>query len=103
MTELVIGITIGFFATLPFEAIEMATSLINTMHGATMVSAINPNMGMQFSVFGILFSQVLAVQFLISVGFNSLLRVIYGSYDLLYPGEKILFLERNYLAFIKMQ
>ncbi|ATW34271.1 type III secretion system export apparatus subunit SctT [Candidatus Williamhamiltonella defendens] len=103
MMELVIGVTIGFFAALPFWAIEMAVSLIDTMRGATMASAINPTMGMQSSVFGILFSQVLSVLFLIAGGFNSLLRVIYGSYDLLYPGEKILFFGEKLFSFIKMQ
>ncbi len=66
-----------------------------------MASAINLTMGMQSSVCGILFSQVLAVQFLISGGFNSFLRVIYGSYDLLYPGEKILFFGEKLFSIYK--
>lgn len=103
MMELAIGFIIGFFAALPFWAIEMAASLIDTMRGATMASAINPTMGMQSSVFGILFTQVLSVLFLTSGGFNLLLKVIYHSYDILSPGEKILFSGEALFAFIKMQ
>ncbi|AWK14001.1 type III secretion system export apparatus subunit SctT [Candidatus Fukatsuia symbiotica] len=102
LVELLIGVIIGFFAALPFWAIDMAGFLIDTMRGATMATLLNPTMGMQSSIFGILFTQVLSVLFLISGGFNQLLLVLYGSYKLLPLGQGIM-PSASFFTFIKIQ
>ncbi|WP_339056902.1 type III secretion system export apparatus subunit SctT [Candidatus Regiella endosymbiont of Tuberolachnus salignus] len=102
MIELLIGIIIGFFAALPFWAIDMAGFLIDTLRGATMATLLNPTMGMQSSIFGILFTQILSVLFLISGGFNQLLLVLYGSYKILPTGQGIT-LSDAFFTFIRVQ
>ncbi|EEQ05986.1 EscT/YscT/HrcT family type III secretion system export apparatus protein [Yersinia bercovieri] len=88
-TELLIGVMIGFVAALPFWAIDMAGFLIDTLRGATMSTLFNPSMGMESSIFGVLFTQLLTVLFLISGGFNLVLGALYGSYDTLPIGSGI--------------
>ncbi|WP_027212199.1 type III secretion system export apparatus subunit SctT [Burkholderia sp. WSM2232] len=83
--EVVIGVLIGFSAALPFWAIDIAGYVIDTMRGTSIASAINPALGEQSSIFGILFSQILSVIFLASGGFNTLLTAIYDSYLALPP------------------
>lgn len=85
--ELLIGMMLGFIAALPFWAIDMAGCLIDTLRGSTMSSLFNPRMGAESSLFGILFTQILSVLFLISGGFNRVLTALYVSYDSLPAGE----------------
>jgi type III secretion protein T len=87
--ELMIGVMIGFVAALPFWAIDMAGFLIDTLRGATMSTLFNPSMGAESSIFGLLFTQILTVLFLISGGFNLVLAALYGSYDILPVGSGI--------------
>ncbi|CNI25419.1 type III secretion system export apparatus subunit SctT [Yersinia pekkanenii] len=87
--ELMIGVMIGFVAALPFWAIDMAGFLIDTLRGATMSTLFNPSMGMESSIFGVLFTQILTVLFLLSGGFNLVLAALYGSYDMLPAGSGI--------------
>ncbi|MDR5019619.1 EscT/YscT/HrcT family type III secretion system export apparatus protein [Yersinia rochesterensis] len=87
--ELMIGVMIGFVAALPFWAIDMAGFLIDTLRGATMSTLFNPSMGMESSIFGVLFTQILTVLFLISGGFNLVLLALYGSYEILPAGSGI--------------
>ncbi|MBX9488554.1 type III secretion system export apparatus subunit SctT [Yersinia enterocolitica] len=87
--ELMIGVMIGFVAALPFWAIDMAGFLIDTLRGATMSTLFNPSMGMESSIFGVLFTQVLTVLFLISGGFNLVLTALYSSYEILPAGSGI--------------
>ncbi|MDN0120470.1 type III secretion system export apparatus subunit SctT [Yersinia frederiksenii] len=87
--ELLIGVMIGFVAALPFWAIDMAGFLIDTLRGATMSTLFNPSMGMESSIFGVLFTQLLTVLFLISGGFNLVLAALYGSYSILPAGSGI--------------
>ncbi|AHM76139.1 type III secretion system export apparatus subunit SctT [Yersinia hibernica] len=87
--ELVIGVMIGFVAALPFWAIDMAGFLIDTLRGATMSTLFNPSMGMESSIFGVLFTQILTVLFLTSGGFNLVLSALYGSYNILPVGSGI--------------
>ncbi|ATM88308.1 type III secretion system export apparatus subunit SctT [Yersinia massiliensis] len=87
--ELMIGVILGFIAALPFWAIDMAGFLIDTLRGATMSTLFNPSMGMESSIFGVLFTQLLTVLFLLSGGFNLVLAALYGSYDALPIGSGI--------------
>ncbi|ENG1097192.1 type III secretion system export apparatus subunit SctT [Yersinia enterocolitica] len=87
--ELMVGVMIGFVAALPFWAIDMAGFLIDTLRGATMSTLFNPSMGMESSIFGVLFTQILTVLFLISGGFNLVLTALYSSYEILPAGNGI--------------
>ncbi|MGF1740043.1 type III secretion system export apparatus subunit SctT [Vibrio profundum] len=89
LREIFIGLCIGFSAAIPFWAIDIAGFVIDTMRGASMSTVYNPLLGTQASVFGILFSQVLTVLFLVTGGFNKLLNGIYGSYNNLPIGKNI--------------
>lgn len=81
MQEFVIGLVMGFCATIPFWAIDMASTVIDTVRGTSMASVLNPMLEEQSSVFGVLFTQVLAVLFLIGGGFNAMLTALYASYQ----------------------
>jgi type III secretion protein T len=80
LKEVVIGFLIGFCVAMPFWAIEMAGTVIDTVRGSSMASVLNPLLGEQSSVFGILFSQILVVIFFVSGGFNTMLAALYASY-----------------------
>lgn len=99
LRELFIGICIGFSAAIPFWAIDVAGFVIDTMRGASMSTVYNPLLGTQASVFGILFSQVLTVLFLVTGGFNKLLNGIYNSYNSLPMGKEIVF-SKGFLNFL---
>jgi type III secretion protein T len=85
-TEIVIGVVIGFSAAIPFWAVDMAGSFIDTMRGATMANVLNPLLGQQSSLLGILFSHVFSLLFLSTGGLNELIAAIYESYRTLPPG-----------------
>lgn len=81
MQEFAIGLAMGFCATIPFWAIDMASTVIDTVRGTSMASVLNPMLEEQSSVFGVLFTQVLAVLFLVGGGFNAMLTALYASYQ----------------------
>ncbi len=81
MQEFAIGLVMGFCATIPFWAIDMASTVIDTVRGTSMASVLNPMLEEQSSVFGVLFTQVLAVLFLVGGGFNAMLTALYASYQ----------------------
>ncbi|MDL4454979.1 type III secretion system export apparatus subunit SctT [Klebsiella michiganensis] len=101
--ELCIGLMIGFCAAIPFWALDMAGFTIDTMRGSSMASVFNPLLGgQQSSLFGLLFTQVFNVLFLISGCFNQLLRAIYHSY-LTFPPGGLLNYHASALAFLSAQ
>ncbi|NRF63037.1 type III secretion system export apparatus subunit SctT [Vibrio coralliilyticus] len=100
--ELLIGLIVGFCAAIPFWAIDMAGFVIDTMRGASMSTVLNPLMGLQSSVFGMFFTQILGVLFLVSGGFNALLTALYQSYTVL-PPESALSFNQELLSFISQQ
>lgn len=87
--EIIIGALIGFCVAIPFWAIEMAGTIIDTIRGTSMASALNPMLGEQSSVFGIFFSQILVVTFFVGGGFNATLDAIYQSYLTLPVGDSL--------------
>lgn len=89
--ELCIGALIGFCAAIPFWALDMAGFLIDTTRGASIASVLNPLLGAQSSPFGMVFSQVFTLLFLVSGGFNTLIATIYASYATLPPGAALHF------------
>lgn len=100
--ELSIGLLIGFCAAMPFWALDMAGFLIDTLRGASMASVLNPLLGQQSSLFGILFTQVFSLLFLVIGGFNELIAAIYHSYTTLPPGEVFRF-GPGFLAFLSRE
>lgn len=89
--ELLIGFVLGFCAAIPFWAIDMSGFVIDTMRGASMSTVLNPQMGVESSIFGIFFTQLLSVLFLITGGFNVLILSLYQSYTLLPPDSPLVF------------
>jgi type III secretion protein T len=100
--ELCIGLVIGFCAAIPFWALDMAGFLIDTMRGSSMASVLNPMLGQQSSLFGMLFTQVFSVLFLMSGCFNELISAIYQSYVTLPPGGMLNY-SHDALAFLGRQ
>ncbi|AGK49368.1 type III secretion apparatus protein SpaR/YscT/HrcT [Burkholderia thailandensis MSMB121] len=89
--ELSIGLVIGFCAAVPFWALDMAGFLIDTMRGASMASVLNPLLGQQSSMMGVVFSQVFSLLFMMFGGFHALLEALYASYLTLPPGAAFRF------------
>lgn len=100
--ELCLGLMIGFCAAIPFWALDMAGFLIDTMRGSSMASVLNPLLGQQSSLFGMLFTQVFGLLFLVSGGFNELIEALYQSYVTLPPGS-VLKHSPQTLAFLAQQ
>lgn len=97
--EMIIGLLLGFCATIPFWAVDMAGFLIDTLRGATMGTVFNPAMSVQTSIFGLLFSQFLCALFFMSGGFNLLLSTLYDSYHYFPVGKTVVF-NRSFLDFL---
>ncbi|CAG9185933.1 hypothetical protein LMG32289_06168 [Cupriavidus pampae] len=102
LKEIAVGVLIGFCIAIPFWAIETAGTIIDTIRGTSMASALNPLLGEQSSVFGILFSQILVVTFFVGGGFNTTLEAIYNSYQTL-PTTASFVPSGDFPAFIKQQ
>lgn len=100
--EVIIGLIVGFCAAIPFWAIDMAGFVIDTMRGASMSTVLNPLMGLQSSVFGMFFTQILSVLFLVTGGLNALLSALYLSYSTI-PPDSVLSFNNNLLSFISDQ
>ncbi|MFM5540435.1 type III secretion system export apparatus subunit SctT [Aeromonas veronii] len=87
LSELCIGLMLGFSAAIPLWALDMAGFVIDTMRGASMAGVFNPLLGGQSSPIGSLFSQLASVLFMVLGGFHSLLRALFNSYMYLSPGQ----------------
>ncbi|WP_369309403.1 type III secretion system export apparatus subunit SctT [Providencia rettgeri] len=99
ISEICIGLTLGFCAAIPFWAMDAAGTIIDTMRGSSMASIINPLLGQQSSLFGVLFSQVFNVIFLITGCFNKLIETLYHSY-ITFPPASILHYDIDAFSFI---
>lgn len=88
-TEFIIGLFIGFIAAIPFWALDSASYLIDTMRGSSMATVLNPALGESSTIFGILFSQLLAAIFFAFGGFNHLMTSFYQSYQSFPPGQAL--------------
>ncbi|PKH21792.1 EscT/YscT/HrcT family type III secretion system export apparatus protein [Enterobacterales bacterium CwR94] len=84
--EMSLGLIIGFCAAIPFWAVDMAGSFIDTLRGASIALVLNPALGQQSSPLGVLFTQVFSLFFLISGGLHILLTSLYASFSLFPPG-----------------
>jgi len=102
LKEVTIGIMIGFCVAIPFWAIETAGTINDTIRGTSMASALNPLIGDQSSVFGILLGQVLVVGFFAAGGFNATLQALYDSYITL-PTNGSILISADFPGFIMQQ
>lgn len=78
--EVILGMLIGFIATIPFWAVESAGFLIDNQRGATMASVLNPTLGSQSSPTGLFLTQTLITLFYSGGAFLILLGALYQSY-----------------------
>ncbi|MCY4472765.1 MAG: type III secretion system export apparatus subunit SctT [Kistimonas sp.] len=81
LKEAMIGLFIGFLATIPFWAMEAAGFIIDNQRGASMASTMNPMSGSETSPVGLLFSQSFTVVYLISGTFLIMLGSLLHSYS----------------------
>lgn len=101
-SEIGIGALIGFMAAIPFWVVDMAGTLIDTLRGTTMASVINPMLGQESSLLGILLTRVFSVLFLVTGGLNELIAALYHSYATLPPGANWQ-LQDSFPAFLMRQ
>lgn len=99
LTEIIVGVLLGFCLTIPFWAVDMAGFLIDTLRGATMGTLFNPSLGAQTSIFGLLFTQFLFAFFLLGGGFDQVLTLLYSSYQYIPPGKPLVF-DQSLLDFL---
>lgn len=78
--EILLGVLIGFVATIPFWAIEATGFIIDNQRGATMASTLNPSLGSQTSPTGLLLTQTLITLFFSGGAFLVLLSALFQSY-----------------------
>ncbi len=78
--EAIIGLLIGFVAAVPFWAIHVAGSLIDTLRGASIGAVYNPSLGEQTSELGTALSNMLLLVFLGCGGLHAMLDALYSSY-----------------------
>ncbi|MGV7960271.1 type III secretion system export apparatus subunit SctT [Photorhabdus tasmaniensis] len=79
--EVLLGLLIGFIASIPFWAMEATGFIIDNQRGATMASVLNPSLGSQTSPTGLLLTQTLITLFFSGGAFLSLLGALYQSYN----------------------
>jgi len=78
--EILLGLLIGFVATIPFWAIEATGFIIDNQRGASIASTLNPTLGSQTSPTGLLLTQTLITLFFSGGAFLMLLGALFQSY-----------------------
>ena len=78
--EILLGLLIGFVATIPFWAIEATGFIIDNLRGASIASTLNPTLGSQTSPTGLLLTQTLITLFFSGGAFLMLLGALFQSY-----------------------
>ncbi|MNJ17677.1 flagellar biosynthesis protein FliR [compost metagenome] len=78
--EVLLGLLIGFIASVPFWAIEATGFIIDNQRGATMASTLNPMLGSQTSPTGLLLTQTLVTLFFSGGAFLTFLGALFQSY-----------------------
>jgi len=82
--EAVIGLFLGFFASIPFWVGENIGNFIDNQRGATMGEVYSPLSGTQVSTTGILFTQIVSTLFFVTGAVFLVLGAVYASY-LIWP------------------
>ena len=78
--EALIGLAIGFFASVPFWIAENIGNVIDNQRGATMGEVYSPLSGAQVSSTGLFFTQVVSTLFFVGGAVFILLGALYRSY-----------------------
>ena len=78
--EVLVGVVIGFFASVPFWVAENVGNFIDNQRGATMGEVYSPLSGTQVSTMGIFFTEVVSTAFFVSGAVLLLLSALYKSY-----------------------
>ncbi len=102
ISEMAVGLYIGFLAAIPFWAIDVSGALVDMVRGAGLAEVLNPTSGEEASLFSLLFMQLLAAMFFATGGFNLLLEALYNSYSLLPIGKSLSF-DSDTAAFLVQQ
>lgn len=89
LKEILVGLILGFFITVPFYMVQTAGTIIDYLRGASIMQAQDPSMQTQTSPIGILFNYIMIVIFFHIDGpflfFDSLMK----SYELIPPDKLI--------------
>ena len=80
--EAVVGLMLGYFASIPFWVAENVGNFIDNQRGATMGEVYSPLSGTQVSTTGIFFTQIVSTLFFVSGAVLLLLAALYRSYGL---------------------
>jgi len=80
--EVLIGVAIGFFASVPFWVAENIGNFIDNQRGATMGEVYSPLSGTQVSSTGIFFTQLVSTIFVTSGAMLLMLGALYASYEI---------------------
>ena len=83
IVEIIIGAMIGFAATIIFNAIIFAGTLIDSQAGLTMATVYDPSNSMQLAITANLYYYALIAIFLATNLHHSFIKAIYFSYELL--------------------
>jgi len=80
--EVLIGVLIGFFASVPFWIAENIGNFIDNQRGATMGEVYSPLSGTQVSTTGIFFTQIVSTIFVTSGAFLLMTGAVYAIYSI---------------------
>lgn len=87
ITEALVGAMIGFGATIIFNAVIFAGTLIDSQAGLTMATVYDPSNSMQLAITANLYYYALIAIFLCTNLHHGFIKAIYFSYELLPIGE----------------
>ena len=80
--EALVGLLIGFFASIPFWVVENVGNLVDNQRGATMGEVYSPLSGAQVSTTGIFLTQMVSTIFFVGGGMLVFLAAVYKSFDI---------------------
>ncbi len=89
LKEILIGLVLGFFITIPFYMVQTAGTIIDYLRGASIMQAQDPSMQTQTSPIGILFNYIMIVIFFQIDGPFLFFDALMKSYELIPPDKLI--------------
>ncbi|WP_316359325.1 EscT/YscT/HrcT family type III secretion system export apparatus protein [Candidatus Neptunichlamydia sp. REUL1] len=89
LKEILVGLLLGFFITVPFYMVQTAGTIIDYLRGASIMQAQDPSMQTQTSPIGILFNYILIVIFFQIDGPFLFFDALMKSYELIPPDKLI--------------
>ncbi len=100
MKEVFVGTTIGFVASLIFQALESAGQFLDTARGSSLANIMIPELGESGPIMANLYVQLAIVLFLVIGGHDYFLRAIFKSFVIL-PVDKFPSLGGNPSQFVE--